>query len=263
MISKNPIIMGILNLTPDSFFDGGKHHALGSAIKHIENMLSEGAQIIDIGGESTKPFGQPIDDDTEWNRVQNVLKIAVKYNIPISIDTYKTSIAERALQIGAKIINDIAPFEHLEEVIVLAKQYSADLIITHNSRKHYFQKSDDLILDIIHKFRLAITTSQRLNFDTKKLIFDIGLGFGKTDEQNIDLLKNLQNIREQFSQRFLIGASRKSFMRLFNEDTPNDRLPCTLAVTISSYLSGCDIFRVHDVRENYEVLKLVQSIYGN
>lgn len=261
MLSPNPTIMGILNLTPDSFSDGNKYSDPKIAIKRIEAMISEGAGIIDIGGESTRPGADPIDIDTEWERVHDILKAATKYDILLSIDTYKPEIAERALQNGAKIINDIATFEHLEEMVILAKKYSSDLVVTHNSRQQPFDKFNDLLSDIENKFESAIVTARELGLDPQRLIFDIGLGFGKTNEQDIELLKNFLNIRTKFSQRFMIGASRKSFMRLFNEQNTNDRLPCTLAVTLSTYLNGCDIFRVHDVHENYEVLKFAQTIY--
>lgn len=262
MLSEHPIIMGILNLTPDSFSDGGRYPNTTTAMEHIDDMISAGAEIIDIGGESTRPDAHPIDLDTEWARIKDVLACAAERNITVSVDTYKPIIAERALELGIKIINDIATFDHLEEMILIAKKYFADLVVTHNSRKKPFNNSDELVLDVVDKFKLAINTAETLNFDPSHLIFDIGLGFGKTNEQDIELLRRLHDIRAQFSQRFLIGASRKSFMRIFGEQASEHRIPCTLACTLSTYLSGCDIFRVHDVRENYEVLKFAQAVYG-
>lgn len=262
MLSEHPKIMGVLNLTPDSFSDGNSYPDVESAAKRIEYMIAEGAEIIDIGGESTRPQAHPIDAETEWKRLEKVLGFAVKQGTPVSIDTYKPAVAERALAMGAKIINDIAPFDHLEEVIHIAKRYSADLIVTHNSRKHPFEKLEDLLIDIISQFQLAIKTAELCGYDPQGLIFDIGLGFGKTNKQDVALLRELKNIRAHFLQRFLLGASRKSFMKIFGEQTTETRLPCTLAATISGYLSGCNIFRVHDVRENYETLKFVKAVYG-
>ncbi len=263
MLDPNPQVMGILNLTPDSFYDGNSFLDTQTAVNRVNEMISEGATIIDIGGESTRPHCTAVDADTEWNRVKDVLLKISKYKTLTSIDTYKLQVAELALQNGVNIINDISTFSHLEDVLQLAKKYSADVIVTHNSRGIILSDNEKLMHDIISKFYSAIDTAKKYHIDDQKLIFDIGLGFGKNSEQCMFLIKNLKKIRQLFSQRFLIGASRKSFMHEFGECCAIDRLPCTLATTISTYLSGCNIFRAHDVKPNVEVLKFAQKIYGN
>lgn len=263
MIYQKPIVMGILNLTPDSFSDGGKYRNTATALQCIESMIADGATIIDIGGESTRPNCEKIDEETEWSRIENVLQEASKFNALISIDTYKPVIAELALKNGANIINDVCTFDHLDEIVNIVKKYSAELVVTHNSRKNPFTNTHNLVENIIQEFQQAIDVAKKYNFDKQKLIFDVGLGFGKTAQQDIELLAQLKNIKSHFKQRFLIGASRKSFMHVFGENTPADRLPCTLAATFSAYLSGCEIFRVHDVKANIDVLNFAQTIYGN
>ena len=261
MVSKNPTVMGILNVTPDSFSDGGNYVDAKSALVRLEKMMADGAGIIDIGGESTRPNCMPVDEKTEWNRLGPILKFATNYGIPISVDTYKLPVAELALKCGVSIVNDVCTFDHLDGMIDLVKKYNGDLVVTHNCRNYQVPEGRDIVQDVVEKFQFSIDRAERRDFDPNKLILDIGLGFGKTPEQEVELISKLGEIREKFTQRLLIGASKKSFMRIFGELTPDDRMPCTLAATIFAYMGGCDIFRVHDVRENVEVLKFAKKIW--
>lgn len=260
LISQHPAIMGILNVTPDSFSDGGSYKTVGDALSRIEEMIGEGAQIIDIGGESTRPNGDPVDAETEWARVCEVLGRAAELGVKISIDTRKPSVAKLALERGASVVNDVCAFEHLGEIIALAKSYDAELIVMHNARSK--PPSGDIIADISASFYLAVAAANEYGFYRKNLILDVGIGFGTTPAQDIEIIARLGELTARFSERILIGASRKSFMRIFGEMTPADRLPCTLATTMAAYLGGCSIFRVHDVRANFDLLNFAGAAYG-
>jgi dihydropteroate synthase len=252
--------MGILNLAPDSFFDGGSHGNVAEAVKHAEVMIAEGAEIIDIGGESTRPGCTPIDAETEWARLGDVLGELAKLDVKISVDTYKLEVAERALEQGAAMVNDICAFEHLDEVMDLVKRYGAELAAMHNGRNR--PSTSHILAAIAANFQRAIDGASEHNFDREKLILDVGIGFGTTPAEDIEIISRLGELAGKFRERILIGASRKSFMKIFGEPTPADRLPCTLAATMSAYLSGCAIFRVHDVKANFAVLNFAKAVHG-
>ncbi|MDR0595849.1 MAG: dihydropteroate synthase [Puniceicoccales bacterium] len=260
MIAEHPVIMGILNLTPDSFFDGGCYETVDAAVERAKKMLAEGAEIIDIGGESTRPGFTPIDAETEWLRIGDVLKKVSKLGVKISVDTYKPVVAKRALEHGATIVNDVYAFEHLDEAISLAKYFGAELVVTHNSRNRLLSR--DIIANVREDFQRAISEANKHNFDTKNLILDVGIGFVGTPVNDIEIISRLGELTNEFQERVLIGTSRKSFMKIFGEPTAAERLPCTLAATMVAYLGGCAIFRVHDVKANLDVLNFAKAMYG-
>ncbi|MDR2721206.1 MAG: dihydropteroate synthase [Puniceicoccales bacterium] len=248
--------MGILNVTPDSFYDGGSYETVDNAMKRAETMASEGAEIIDLGGESTRPNHVEIDSETEWFRIKGVLAQISKLDVKISVDTHRLDVAKLALEHGASILNDVYAFEHLDEAIELTKGYGAELVAMHNARIR--PPSEDIVEDIVASFQQAISTAKKRNFATENLILDVGIGFGTTPAQDIEIISRLNELADGFHERILIGTSRKKFMSIFREYTPADRLPCTLASTVYAYLSGCAIFRVHDVKANFDVLNFMR-----
>jgi dihydropteroate synthase len=252
--------MGILNLTPDSFYDGGRYSTVSAAVKRAEAMVAEGAEIIDVGGESTRANFTAIDVETEWSRISEVLIEIAKLGVKVSIDTRKPRVAELALEHGASVINDVYAFEHLDEIIELAKTYGAELIAMHNARSG--PPPRDIIEDISASFQLAVDSAKEHKFDSKNLILDVGIGFGTTPMQGVEIISRLGKFTDKFHERVLIGASRKSFMEVLGESTPIDRLPCTIASTIFAYLNGCSIFRVHDVKANFDALNFAKILYG-
>jgi dihydropteroate synthase len=251
--------MGILNVTPDSFYDGGSYETVDDALKRAKVMISEGAEIIDLGGESTRPNHTEIDGEMEWLRIKDILAQISKLNVKISVDTHKLDVAKLALEHGASILNDVYAFEHLDEAIELAKGYDAELVAMHNARIR--PPSEDIVEDIAESFQRAIAAAKKHGFDTKNLILDIGIGFGTTPAQDIEIISRLNELTSGFHGRILVGASRKKFMNAFGEQTPADRLPCTLASTVFAYLSGCAIFRVHDVGANFDALNFVRTVH--
>jgi dihydropteroate synthase len=260
VIAEHPVIMGILNLTPDSFFDDNRYETVDAAVERAKKMIAEGAEIIDIGGESTRPGFTPIDAETEWLRMGDVLERVSKLGVKISVDTYKPAVAKRALEHGATIVNDVCAFEHLDEAISLAEYFGAELIVMHNGRNK--PPSRDIIADVGEDFQRAISEANEHNFDTKNLILDVGIGFAGSPAHDIEIISRLGELTGEFQERVLIGASRKSFMKNFGEPTAAERLPCTLAATMAAYLGGCAIFRVHDVKANLDVLNFAKATYG-
>jgi dihydropteroate synthase len=252
--------MGILNVTPDSFYDGGSYEAVDDALKRAKAMVSEGAEIIDLGGESTRPNHTEIDGETEWSRIKDALAQMSKLDVKISVDTHKLDVAKLALEHGASILNDVCAFEHLDEAIELAKGYGAELVAMHNARTR--PPSENIVKDIAESFQRAIATAKKHNFDARNLILDVGIGFGTTPAQDIEIISRLNELANGFRERILIGASRKKFMSSFGERTPDDRLPCTLASTVFAYLNGCAIFRVHDVGANFDALNFARTAHG-
>jgi dihydropteroate synthase len=181
-----PVIMGILNVTPDSFFDGGSYATADAAVERAKIMIAEGAEIIDLGGESTRLGYTAIDAEAEWSRLEDVLVQISKLDVKISVDTRKLDVAKLALEHGASIINDVCAFEHLDEVIELARGCGAELIAMHNARNQ--APSENIVADIAASFRRAVAAAKRHNFDTKDLILDVGIGFGTIPAQDVEII---------------------------------------------------------------------------
>ncbi len=257
-------IMGILNVTPDSFSDGGKFNRVDRAVEHAHRMVKEGADIIDIGGESSRPFSSPVSEEEELRRVIPVLEELSELKVPISIDTYKSKVAEEALKRGVSIVNDIFGLrrEGMAEVIA---DYGAAVVIMHmkgepknmQMNPHY----EDVIGEIMNFFRERVEFAVRKGIEEDRIILDPGIGFGKRVEDNLTIIKHLDAFRT-LGFPLLIGVSRKSYMgKLFNLDV-DERLETTIASNVVSVLNGASILRVHDVKENLRAVRMAEAIIG-
>lgn len=258
-------IMGVLNVTPDSFFDGGKYINTEKAVVHGLNLIEQGADILDIGGESTRPGALPVGTDEELKRVIPVIEeISKRAKIPISIDTYKAKVAEEAINAGASIINDISGLNFDPQMPYVAAKYKTPVIIMHikgtpqdmQKNPHY----DALIPEIIEYLRAAIIKAKETGVEEDKIIIDPGIGFGKLPEHNLEIIKNLKEFN-LLSKPILIGVSRKSFIgKILDDAPPERRLEGTAAAVAVSIINGANIVRVHDVDYISKVVKVVDSI---
>ena len=245
--------MGILNTTPDSFYDGGKHNKIEKALSHAVKMFKDGADIIDIGGESTRPGGTNITISEEIDRTIPVIERVVKnVEIPVAIDTTKSEVALEAVKAGAKIINDISGCTFDPKIMKVAADYGTELIINHIKGLPFDMQenivNDTTIRDILDFLMRSIDNALRSGVGRNKIIIDPGIGFGKSAEQNFIILKYLAKFKET-GYPVLVGISRKSFIgHIYDND--EDRLPATIALNAIAVNNGADIIRVHDVKEH-------------
>ena len=257
-VEKNTYIMGILNVTPDSFSDGGKLGSIDAALKKAEQMQSEGAAILDIGGESTRPGYIPVSQQEEMERILPVIEaVKMRLDIPISVDTYKPVVAEAAIQAGADMINDIWGLRADAKMAeVIAKQGVACCLM-HNRQNTEYQ---NLIEDVLADLRNSLSIAAAAGISKNKIILDPGVGFAKDYEQNLEVLRNLNKIKE-LECPVLLGASRKSVIGLTLDLPSDERLEGTLVTTVAAVQQGCSFVRVHDVKENYRAIQMAQAIY--
>jgi len=253
---KKTYIMGILNVTPDSFFDGGEHSSPEAALYHAQKLLKEGADIIDLGGESTRPGFAAVAEEDELSRVVPVLELLVKnINAPISIDTQKPAVAYAAARIGASMINDISGTDFLTAEAV--RDTGLPVCIAHNRKEPY----SDFISDFFEDFEKILQTAKKLGIPREKIILDPGLGFAKTCEQNFIVLKNLDKLKKRFGLPLLVGASNKSFIGQALGDVPLQKRGIgNHAVHCAAILYGADILRVHDVKSTKELCLVADKI---
>ena len=250
-------IMGILNVTPDSFSDGGKFNNMDSALKHAEEMIRDGADIIDIGGESTRPGHQVITDEEEIARVTPVIE-AVKRNfdIPVSIDTYKSAVAEAALQAGADLVNDIWGFRHDEKVAQLTAEYGAACCLMHNRHEPVY---NDFLQDVADDMKECLRIAKNAGIPDDKIILDPGVGFGKTFEHNL-MITNHFDVLLKLGYPVLLGISRKSMIGLALDLPVDERVEGTLATSVIGVMKGCSFVRVHDIKENRRAIQMTEAI---
>ena len=250
-------IMGILNVTPDSFSDGGKFNSIDAALRHTEEMIRDGADIIDIGGESTRPGHQVITDEEEISRVVPVIEaIKSRFDIPVSIDTYKGTVAESALQAGADLVNDIWGFKHDRRVAQLTAKYGAACCLMHNRQEPVYENFlEDVVTDLDECVRIA----REAGVPDEKIILDPGVGFGKTYEMNLEITNHLE-VLHRLGFPVLLGTSRKSMIGLTLDLPATDRVEGTLATTVIGIMKGCAFVRVHDIRENKRVIRMTEAI---
>ena len=264
---KQSLIMGILNVTPDSFSDGGKYLEKNTAINHALEMIDEGADIIDIGGESTRPFSDPVSLKEEISRVVPVIEgIRKKSDICISIDTTKSQVATAALNSGASVINDVSAMEVDPLMVDVALKFDCPLIIMHMKGTPKNMQDDpqyeSLISDIKDYLldRADFIISKGIN--PKKIVIDPGIGFGKTVENNFEIINNLKHFTSM-DFPVLLGASRKSFIGISLNLPEEDRLEGSLAANIIGFQNGAKIFRVHDVAETNKALIIANKIFNS
>jgi dihydropteroate synthase len=263
----DPVVMGILNVTPDSFSDGGRFADLDAALRRAEEMIGEGASIIDIGGESTRPGSERVSAEIEIDRVVPIIEaIGSRFDVPISIDTSKSEVAEAAVDAGSEIINDISGLRFDERIADVAERTKAGLVLMHSRGSFETMHSQPPVADILEEvsndFRRSIAVAQERGVSRDGIVLDIGIGFGKTLEQNLELLGKLDRIADTFKAfPLLVGASRKSFIgKLLNGAPPENRLSGSLAAAVIAVLNGATIIRVHDVRQTVEALKVGVAI---
>ena len=246
--------MGVLNVTPDSFSDGGQFNEIDSAILHVDKMLKNGADIIDIGGESTKPGSEPVSANEESKRIIPIIKaIKNEYkDILISVDTYKSSVAKKAIEAGADFVNDISGLTFDDEMVSLLAQRNIPVVIMHiNGKPKTMQKNilySDLISDIKRFFIKQSAYAINSGIKESNIIIDPGIGFGKTFDHNFTLLKRLKEF-EDLGFPILIGPSRKAFIGDVLNLPSNERVEGTIATIVAGILNGANIIRVHDVKE--------------
>lgn len=262
VLGPTPLVMGILNVTPDSFSDGGQHNLVAGAVAHALQMIAEGADIIDIGGESTRPGAELVGVQDELDRVLPVIDALVAAGIttPISIDTYKPLVADQAIQAGATIINDVHGLLGAPEMADVAATYGVPVIAMHWQKDR--DRSVPLADDMRRYFEATIARAEQAGISRESLIFDPGFGFGKTLEENYQLLASFPAACPQHAP-ILIGTSRKSMIGRVLGNQADERLAGTIATTVLGYVNGGHIFRVHDVRPNGDALRVAQAtLYG-
>ncbi|KAJ50979.1 dihydropteroate synthase [Clostridium tetanomorphum] len=256
-IGKRTYIMGILNVTPDSFSDGGKFNDLKRAVQHVEEMINEGADIIDIGGESTRPKHTPVEEEEEINRVIPIIKeIRKHFDIPISIDTYKGKVAELAIDAGANLINDVWGFKKDPYIAEVAAKYDVPCCLMHNRNNTEYK---DIMEDMLKDLQKSIDIAQKSGVKKENIILDPGIGFAKTYEQNLYVMNNLERLGE-LGYPVLLGTSRKSTIGTTLNLPPNERVEGTVATTVIGIMKNCDFVRVHDVLENKRAAIMTDAI---
>lgn len=251
-------IMGILNVTPDSFSDGGKFNKVDRAIDHAKEMVKQGADIIDVGGESTRPGYTALSEEEEISRLIPVIERLVKeINVPISVDTNKSVVAEAAINAGAHIINDIWGLQKDENMAFVAAKYNTPVIIMHNQDGTEYSK--DIIEAMCDFFDKSIKIALNAGIKKENIIIDPGIGFGKTAEQNIEVMTRLGEFND-LGYPILLGTSRKSTIGKILDLPVNERVEGTLATSVLGVVQGIDIIRVHDIKENYRTIKVADAI---
>jgi len=272
-IGQRTLIMGILNVTPDSFSDGGQFFTLDSAVARAEQMIAEGADIIDVGGESTRPGGEPVSIEEEIERVVPVIEaLAVRTGTPLSVDTTKSEVARAALDAGAAIVNDISALRFDFYVADAVARAGAGLVLMHSrgtpATMHRLPPVADIMEEVTHSLRASINMAERRGVKRDSIVIDPGIGFGKSQEQNLELIAKLDQLIDAFPDYpLLIGTSRKSFIgRILSDEngTPapaEDRLHGTMATITAAILHGTHIVRVHDVKAALETIRVAESIH--
>lgn len=250
-------VMGILNVTPDSFSDGGKWNDRDKALKHVEEMLAEGADIIDIGGESTRPGYTMLPDAEEIERVVPIIEaVKANFDVPISLDTYKSEVARAGIKAGADLINDIWGLKYDEKMAPLIAESGLPCCLMHNRKEpDYCDFMQDVAANLAETIRLA----EKAGIDDGKIILDPGVGFGKTYEQNLEVINCLESLRV-LGYPILLGCSRKSVVGLTLDLPADQRVEGTLVTTVMGTMKGCMFVRVHDIKENVRAIRMTEAI---
>ena len=260
-LHNHTYIMAILNVTPDSFSDGNSYQTIDDVLYRVEDMLSQGAHIIDVGGESTRPGHTVISDDEEIHRVVPAIEaITTRFDVPVSIDTYKYSVAEAALKSGAHMVNDIWGLQYAADTQhtmaqVIAK-YDAACCLMHNQEQPVYQA---FLPDCIAFLQKSTELALAFGIAADKIILDPGVGFGKTYEQNLDVMRNLTAFHN-LNYPMLLGTSRKSMIGLALNLPIHERLEGTLVTTVMAVMAGWNFVRVHDIKENARAIQMAEAI---
>lgn len=252
-------VMGILNVTPDSFSDGGKYTEVELALKKAEEMLHDGADIIDVGGESTRPGYVPISMQEEIERVVPVIEgIKANFDIPVSLDTYKAEVAKAGIAAGADLINDVKGLQESPEMAEIIARNKVACSIMHNRE---FMNYKDFFTDMQNDLSAYIETARKAGIADDKIIIDPGVGFAKTHEQNLEVINRLEQFH-CFGYPILLGTSRKSVIGLTLDLPVFERVEGTLVTTVMAVMKGCAFVRVHDIKENVRAIRMTEAILG-
>lgn len=260
-IGSRPIVMGILNLTPDSFSDGGRFQAFDAAIAHAKAMVAEGCDIVDIGGESTRPAATPVPEADEFARVEPILQeLTHVLDAPLSIDSYKSTVASRAVEIGAILVNDVWGLQKDPKMAGVIAETEAAVVIMHNRTES--DETVDIVADIRRFFDRSLALAARAGIPRERIILDPGVGFGKTARQNLEALARIPDLKE-YGLPILVGASRKAFLGSLTGDGIEATLVGTVAVSLAAAAAGASLFRVHDVAEHVAAFRVFQTVRSN
>lgn len=252
-------VMGILNVTPDSFSDGGKWNDMDRALRHVEEMIREGADVIDVGGESTRPGHQKISDEEETQRVAPVIEALKKrFDVPVSVDTYKSSVAAAAIEAGVDLLNDIWGFRYDSKMAALAAASQVACCLMHNKDEAVYR---DFMKDMMEETLECARIALQAGVAKDRILLDPGIGFGKTYEMNLEALRRLDEFCS-LGYPVLLGTSRKSVIGLTLDLPADQRLEGTLVTTVLAVQTGCAFVRVHDIRENRRAIQMMEAIQG-
>lgn len=257
--SKKTLIMGILNVTPDSFSDGGKYNRVDAALKHAEQMVKDGADVLDIGGESTRPNYERISDEEEIERVAPIIEaISRNIQVPISIDTYKSRVAEEAVKAGAHILNDIWGAKADTMMASVAAKYQVPIILMHNREKMDYRH---FVRDVLQDLFESITIVKKVGVQDENIILDPGIGFAKDLKLNLEMMRNLDKL-VSLGYPVLLATSRKSMIGHVLDLPPSERVEGTAATICNGIQQGCQMVRVHDVKEMARTAKMMDALLG-
>lgn len=257
-LGPRTLVMGILNVTPDSFSDGGRSAAPEDALANARRLVAEGADMLDIGGESTRPGHTPVPAEDEWARIAPVVgPLAAEAGVPISVDTYKAEVARRALAAGAAIVNDVWGFARDPDMARVVADHDAAAVVMHN--RESVDESLDIVADMLGFFERALDAADRAGLPRDRIVLDPGIGFGKTFPQNLAAVRRLDELRV-LGLPLLLGTSRKSLIGKVIDTTPAERLPGTIASNVIGIMAGVEIIRVHDVAAHVQAARVAEAI---
>ena len=259
LVLGRPLVMGILNVTPDSFSDGGRFIDPQTAVSHAAEMVAQGADILDIGAESTRPYGgaKPVSAEDELTRLTPVLPAVIKLGLPVSIDTIKAPVAAWALDQGTAIVNDVWGLQRDPDMAPLVAERGVPVIVMHN--RDSADAGIDIVADVIAFFERSLEIAARAGIAMDKIVLDPGIGFGKTPEQSIACLARLAEFK-RFGLPLLVGASRKRFINSVTPSPPDDRIGGSIASHLLAVARGAAIIRAHDVKETVQALRVAAAI---
>jgi dihydropteroate synthase len=259
LAERHPVVMGILNVTPDSFADGGRYDAPALAIAHARRMIDEGADVIDVGGESSRPYGDPtpVSAEDELARILPVLPVVVNLGVPVSIDTMKASVAARALKLGASMVNDVWGLQRDPDMARVVADHKVPVVVMHNRERA--DRAIDIMADVEAFFARSLDIAARAGIARERIVLDPGVGFGKTPEQSLMVIARLDRFAA-FGLPLLIGLSRKRFIASITPSEPQQRLAGSIAGNLLAVFAGAAIVRVHDVAETVQALRVAAAI---
>ena len=261
-VANHTYVCGILNVTPDSFSDGGNFINKDKALFRVEQMIKEGAHIIDVGGESTRPGYTQISDDDEIDRVCNIIELIKKnFDIPVSIDTYKSKVFYNAHKSGADMLNDIWGLKYDNDMAAMVKQSEVAVCLMHNSKEAIYggNTKDEVVAAVCKELKESVDIALNAGVAKEKICLDPGIGFGKTYEMNLWMLKEIDTLKE-LGYPVYIGASRKSMIGIALDAQVDDRLFGTIATTVMATMKNASFIRVHDIKENVQAIKMIETI---